>query len=50
MLVPNPIFFKEKKMERFNQFFTLKKDFENQNSEMFKEDVHNFGKSDSDIV
>ena len=28
----------------------LKNDFENQNFEMFKEVVHNFVKSDSDII
>ena len=37
-------------MERFDQFSTLKKDFENQNCEMFEEVAHNFGKSDSDII
>ena len=36
-------------MERFDQFSTLKNDFENQNFEMFEEVVHNFGKSDSDL-
>ena len=39
-----------KKMERFDQFSTLKIDFENQNFEMFDEVVHNFGKSDGDII
>ena len=47
---PIPIFFKEKKLERLNQFSTLNNDFENQNFEMFEEVVHNFGKSDSDII
>ena len=28
----------------------MKNDFENQNFEMFEEIVHNFGKSDSDII
>ena len=37
-------------LARFNQFSTLKNDFENQNFEMFKEVVHNFGKSDGDII
>ena len=37
-------------LERFDQFSTLKNDFENQNFEMFLEVVHNFGKSDGDIV
>ena len=36
-------------MERFNQSSALKNDFEEENFEMFKEVVHNFGKSDSDI-
>ena len=47
---PGPIFFTELFFERFNQFSTLKNDFENQNFEMFKETVHNFGKSDGDII
>ena len=47
---PSPIFFKEKKLERFNQFSTLKNYFKNQNFDMFKEVVHNFGKSDGDII
>ena len=29
---------------------TLKNDFESQNFEMFEEVVHNFGKSDGDII
>ena len=37
-------------LARFNQFSTLKNDFENQNFEMFEEVVHNFGKSDGDII
>ena len=37
-------------MERFNQFSALKNDFENQNFEMFKEVVYNFGKSASDTI
>ena len=37
-------------LERFDQFSTLKNDFENQNFEMFKEVVHNFDKSDGDIT
>ena len=37
-------------MERFGQFSKLKNDFENQNFEMFEEVVHNFGKSDGDII
>ena len=44
------IFFKEKKMDRFDQFLTLKNDFENQNFEMFEKVAHNFGKSDGDII
>ena len=36
--------------ERFNQFSTLKDDFESHIFEMFKEVVHNFGKSDGDII
>ena len=37
-------------LERFNQFSTLKNDFENQNSEICEEVVHNFGKSDDDMI
>ena len=37
-------------MEKFDQFSTLKNDFENQNFEMFEKVVHNFGTSDSDIT
>ena len=37
-------------MERFNQLSTLNNEFENQNFQMFEEVVHNFGKSDSDII
>jgi hypothetical protein len=33
-------------METFDQFSTLKNYFENRNFEMFREGVHNFGKSD----
>ena len=33
---PSPIFFREKKSERFNQFLTLKNDFENQNLPIFE--------------
>ena len=44
------MFFKDFFWERFDQFSTLKNDFENQNFEMFEEVVHNFGKSDGDII
>ena len=37
-------------MERFDQFSTMKYDFENQNFEMFEEVVCNIGKSDGDII
>ena len=50
VLYPSPIFFKEKKLERFDQFSTMKYDFENQNFEMFEEVVCNIGKSDGDII
>ena len=36
-------------MERFDQFSTMKNDFENQNFDMFEEVALNFGKHDSDI-
>ena len=38
---PNQIFFK--KRERFNQFLTLKNDFENENFEIFHKAVPTFG-------
>ena len=44
---PSPIFFKEIFLERFDQFSSPKNDFENQNFEVV---VHNFGKSDGDII
>ena len=37
-------------LERFDQFLTQKNDFESKNSEMFKKVVHNFGKSDGDMI
>ena len=37
-------------MERFNRFFTQKNDFGSMNFEIFEEVVHNFGKSDDDMV
>ena len=36
--------------ERFDQFLTQKNDFESTNFEMFEEVVHNFGKSDDDMI
>ena len=42
-------YFSQKKMKRFDQFSTPKNDFE-MNFNMFKEVVHNFEKSDSDII
>ena len=47
---PSPIFYSEIFfLERLDQFSTLN-DFQNQNFEMFEEVVHNFGKSDGDII
>ena len=37
-------------LERFDQFLTQKNDFESMNFEMFEEVVHNFGKSDDDMI
>ena len=37
-------------MERFNSFLTQKNDFESMNFEIFEEDIHNFGKSDNDMM
>ena len=47
---PSPIFFTEFCFEKFDQFSTLKNDFENQNFEMFKEVVYYFGKSVGAII
>ena len=46
---PNQVFFTEK-MERCDQFQTLKNDFETQNCEMFDKVVHNYGKPDEVII
>ena len=35
---------------RFDQFLTQKNYFESTNFEMFKEYVHNFGKSDNNMI
>ena len=45
-----PKYSSKKERERFDQFSTLKNDFENQNFQMFEEVVHNFGKSDDDNI
>ena len=37
-------------MKRFDQFSTSKNNFKHQNFDMFKEVVHNFGKSDVDMI
>ena len=42
----NPV----KKIRLADQFLTQKNDFESMNFEMFKEVVHNFGKSDDDMI
>ena len=47
---PSPIFFKEIFLGKIRPIFNTKNDFENQNFEMFEEVVHNFGKSDPDII
>ena len=44
------IFDRNSFLERFYQFSTLQNGIENQKFEVFKEVVHNFGKSDSDIM
>ena len=36
-------------MKGFDQFSTMKNNFENQNFDMFEEVAHNFGKPDRDI-
>ncbi len=40
----------KKELENFNQFQTLKNDFETQNFKIFDKVVHNFDKSDDVIV
>ena len=37
-------------LEIFYQYFSQKNDFESTNFEMFEEDVHNFGKSDNNMI
>ena len=37
-------------LERFSQFLTQKNDFESTNFDMFEEVVHNFVKSDGEII
>ena len=44
------MFFTEFFLERFDQFQTLKNDFEAQNFEIFVKVVNNFGKSDEVII
>ena len=47
---PNANFFlKEFFLKGFDQFSTMKNNFENQNFDMFEEVAYNFGKPDSDI-
>ena len=46
----NQIFFTEKNWEGFNQSFILKNDFESQNFAIFEEVVHNYGRSDDDMI
>ena len=47
---PSPNFFwKNFFLKGFDQFSTMKNNFENQNFDMFEEVAHNFGKPDSDI-
>ena len=36
--------------ERFDQFLTQKNDFESKKFEMLEEVVHDFGKSDDDMI
>ena len=53
-LSPSLVFYKEFFFGKIQSFFNnekvLKNDFENQNLEMFEEVVHNFGKSDGNVV
>ena len=47
---PSHIFFTEKKSESFGWFLITKNDFESTNFENFEEVVHNFGRSDNDMI
>ena len=47
---PSQVFFKEKKLERFGWFFMPKSYFESMNFANFEGVVHNFGRSDDDMV
>ena len=49
-LLSSPILFTEFFMEKFDHFSTKKSVFRDQNLEMFEEVIHNFGKSDGDII
>ena len=47
---PSLMFFTEKKSERFQGFLMLKNEFESTNFAIFEEIVHNFGRSDNDMI
>ena len=49
-LLNSQIFFTEKKSERFGWFLMPKNDFESTNFASFEEVVHNFGRSDDDMI
>ena len=49
-LSPSLILFTEKKSERFCWFLMLKNDFASMNFAIFEEVVHNFGRSDNDMI
>ena len=40
----------KKNLTRLGQCLTLKNDFVNQNLDIFEEVVHNFGKSDNEMI
>ena len=50
MLMIAPRARNQKKSERFGGFLMRKKDFESQNFVIFEEVVHNFGRTDDDII
>ena len=47
---PSQVFFIEIFSERFDQFLTEKNDLESTNFDIFEEVVHNFSKSDDDMI
>ena len=49
-VISSPIFFTEKKSERFLQFSSPKNDIENQNIAIFEKVLKNIGRPDDDMI